>query len=792
MENKVFTLKEISQWTQKGSKVMIPAIQRGLVWKPRQVELLWDSILRGFPIGSFMLSDTKDNPNQYHLIDGQQRFNAISLGYNSEPNPRAVLWLDIAPKFPSSSSRSFLVRVTTSAHPWGYGKDDQCIPLKTEERRKALSLYNLQGSIYNQNFSLTQTWPWLASKPIPLSIITSATLESSEKFSADILYRLSQSPFAIKDILIFDDDDKRYICESLYPSMLSIDKNYHVHCNHLPLSVIEKNDNNIGIDVENKSNLEILFERINVNGTKISNDDLNYSSIKAYWKDIRDINDSLAARYMRPSKLAMLVFRLCTTNLWAEKLQDNISLARIRKLSLETDKTKCITFFYENELEQVLNQIDEWLGVNQEGELRTPAILRTVIAHKSTQLYLLLMYWAKISIEHPECVDLSSEQVRAIAFTIRWFHNNEDAIILAMMKRTSKEQKINMPIIQQVLSRSMHDCHLLHIYTPDELSKFFEIGNSPQWTPYNQNSGPWKEFFERISAGYGYDLVQEMLLYAERGYINTHFSNYDPARLDMWESYNRPWDFDHIIAQNRINNKRGKYRKYDQFWLNTIGNIGAISYETNRSKHDSMSEYCEYQSNKEYLLYDEHVEELDKFDITVSSKQSFTFASTSFNRLIRIYRSVYEVIFPALDKMAMSETLNERRKLFEDIKSSIPDAKIYFVAGNNDEYEIVREQDWCREWISIGITTRNFCASFVWDARKRNFYPEIGIRKAPGTKMNHDFRTQISKLDNLNAYDKGQNDWWYAINILNEINVEAIISELKRLFLIIEQLDKII
>ena len=28
----------------------IPSLQRGAVWKPQQVELLWDSILRGFPI----------------------------------------------------------------------------------------------------------------------------------------------------------------------------------------------------------------------------------------------------------------------------------------------------------------------------------------------------------------------------------------------------------------------------------------------------------------------------------------------------------------------------------------------------------------------------------------------------------------------------------------------------------------------------------------------------------------------------------------------------------------------
>ena len=53
-----WTLKEISEWTKKDSQVSIPAIQRGLVWKPQQVELLWDSILRQFPIGSFTLSSS--------------------------------------------------------------------------------------------------------------------------------------------------------------------------------------------------------------------------------------------------------------------------------------------------------------------------------------------------------------------------------------------------------------------------------------------------------------------------------------------------------------------------------------------------------------------------------------------------------------------------------------------------------------------------------------------------------------------------------------------------------------
>jgi hypothetical protein len=32
-----------------------PALQRGAVWEHSQVEALWDSLVRGLPIGSFLL-----------------------------------------------------------------------------------------------------------------------------------------------------------------------------------------------------------------------------------------------------------------------------------------------------------------------------------------------------------------------------------------------------------------------------------------------------------------------------------------------------------------------------------------------------------------------------------------------------------------------------------------------------------------------------------------------------------------------------------------------------------------
>jgi hypothetical protein len=146
----------------------LPSLQRDAVWKPGQVELLWDSLFRGFPIGSVVVSEElkgqksrsgkiagKEDPwpdtnmIKRHLLDGQQRSNAIALGY-FDPFPCEesvmpvgtagnILWLDLFPDqeaFKSGSTRHYLFRVTTSAHPWGYSYADNAGPLNAHDMRE--------------------------------------------------------------------------------------------------------------------------------------------------------------------------------------------------------------------------------------------------------------------------------------------------------------------------------------------------------------------------------------------------------------------------------------------------------------------------------------------------------------------------------------------------------------------------------------------------------------------------------------------------------------------------------
>lgn len=94
----------------ESNKLFLPAIQRKFVWKQRQIELLFDSIMRNFPIGTFLFWNLDQcNANNYvfyeflkaydvrdpynkrktgaflfpeviGVLDGQQRLSSIYIG----------------------------------------------------------------------------------------------------------------------------------------------------------------------------------------------------------------------------------------------------------------------------------------------------------------------------------------------------------------------------------------------------------------------------------------------------------------------------------------------------------------------------------------------------------------------------------------------------------------------------------------------------------------------------------------------------------------------------------------
>jgi len=136
----------------ESNELVLPAIQRELVWDPQQIENVWDSLMRAYPIGSFLFwkmpSSMREEIRLYNfmtdfdvrqrhntefrpdeatpiiaVLDGQQRLSAMNIGLrgsyrwklprkrwdNDEAFPRRVLCLrlDAAEEEPDAASAEF-------------------------------------------------------------------------------------------------------------------------------------------------------------------------------------------------------------------------------------------------------------------------------------------------------------------------------------------------------------------------------------------------------------------------------------------------------------------------------------------------------------------------------------------------------------------------------------------------------------------------------------------------------------------------------------------------------------
>lgn len=203
--NHMLALAEIAAWqitsapARAGELVAaLPALQRGAVWKVKQIEELWDSILRQFPIGAFVVSPIDASrgrqkykheqaglpPGTHHLLDGQQRATGIAIGFadvwrDEVPmdEVRATCWIDLG-EAPNGRDVDFVVRVQTRAHPWGYGRSDPDSRLSQNRMRAAIKAFQAVNPGHHETrpeaFPLPLTWPWDSVAPIPLPILLAA------------------------------------------------------------------------------------------------------------------------------------------------------------------------------------------------------------------------------------------------------------------------------------------------------------------------------------------------------------------------------------------------------------------------------------------------------------------------------------------------------------------------------------------------------------------------------------------------------------------------------------------
>lgn len=251
--------------------------------------MLWDSILRRFPIGAFTLSH-KDE--KYELIDGQQRWNAVALGYGTLLHEDCILWLDLKPDDKvwgnSKTTRKYIIRATTKAHPWGYKANDECNTLNTAEKRAALLEFGIStDNEYKGTIKLADTYPIESGLPIPLCWMIVAGEEHSEDkdgFAKCIMDKIKENKVSRTFKLKKVDEINDGLIVKYYEAFKNL-----LHYKVPTINILQETIDNESEEKDEAgalSDIEILFNRIGTGGTPITQSELMYSAVKAYWPEL--------------------------------------------------------------------------------------------------------------------------------------------------------------------------------------------------------------------------------------------------------------------------------------------------------------------------------------------------------------------------------------------------------------------------------------------------------------------------------------------------------------------------
>lgn len=333
--------KTIKDWVEKihRGKVVLPMIQRGSVWKPHKVLDMWDTMLRGMPLGAMMSSpvakgtpvfslvDRETKPADEgvtSLLDGQQRSLAILSGWpeiEEKLHRPVVVWVDLYDD-PQGEYRFRLI-ATTRMQPFGYERINMGgVPLSklpTRDRRLANLVYNSD----DKALDIWQLWksdgfmPWKARFAVRISEL--ANLDDPEQFIANkISQRINKLKACIEVNKAKGYDQNQKTIEAIeahFNSKLKILEEINgdltklkaviertnklimalKRLSEIKFPIIPVSDQHIceGDDIQGDPALAVLFKRVGSGGQELTNGDYIFSVIKHYSPETHTLVENL-------------------------------------------------------------------------------------------------------------------------------------------------------------------------------------------------------------------------------------------------------------------------------------------------------------------------------------------------------------------------------------------------------------------------------------------------------------------------------------------------------------------
>lgn len=702
------------------SFLRIPAVQRGKVWNAVRAEILWDSLLRNIPIGTLSIRPVLDKTTKechWDLLDGQQRTNAIAMGFHEFPavdsdighKLESILWIDLKmteadteqnDKKTRHSERRFFFKVTTAAHPWGYKLSDNETKNSTlEEWRKREAVEKLKGhwEKHNQMGSRPypyELWPTDAIFPVPFDVLRKFVEQGGSKFDEFSTYCVehhSNSNWVL-----------RYYSEGNY-CFPAIEENHWLKL----IKAIQELSYVVVLAQNSKQipdeDVGLYFKRMNKAGEVPSDEEIQYSLLKSKVPSLKKL-DSIADGLMQPSRMANIAMLSYLTR--RGKWSNTISIANISELASDQK----FVDYIKNELADLLTKVKEKVVYSTTNECGIPKVNFSSIALRYPELFRLLLYFTE------KKFDIQKENLIAFIFLIVLYGNGiKMSAGYNYYKATNNwlgpTKETWLWTTKTWLLQAIRQGELLIPPTP---TVYNGILGAVSTNVFSKVDLAWKDpsYVDAINATWQWttDNGRFLLLYSTRKYLEENFPGYDPVDI-TWCEENRPWDYDHIFPQDWLRSGRGvpqgKFHQLVDEFLNSIGNIAPIAFSQNRGK--GAKPPCAYMGEDNEKLFvshevffdEEHSGKNGSTSLEMNKDLAFSFARITSTRWCKLYNEFYNSSGMA-KLLDFSEVTDKRRDLFNYLTEHQQDFKCYYVLPDGTQKIISNHLDMARPWIACG------------------------------------------------------------------------------------------
>ena len=610
----------------------IPPIQRGLVWNATQIEVLWDSILRGIPVGAIGL---RREGNKFLVLDGQQRANAITRAFLSYPSNRdceekkleSILWIDLGYQQTEEDAvkvnRKYMFRVTTAAHPWGYvvSKDEtssDVISVSTQ-RDACAQLCTSEDEYYQKNGKPWECYVKIGeSKPYPFELFPVKDTTAVVPF--EILFEFARMSGNEIEVETFE----KYVSEKHSECIASGGMRcFKMFMRNVKDDVTRNKVSNVLKDVVDRikgldryeimcvsadsvdyKDIATYFERLNCQGKKPEKEDIMYSMLKQRVYDScggidlrKVIDDGYARGLAHPPRLASIALRA-----WAvlDDMNGNdghripTADSVIKRVMMHSMECEDLKIFLTSKLDSarsfgwLIRRVDEKIFDNKIGVLHWHRTRFTSEYNGDAYLLLLIMCSGKICEYSPrECI--------MVATWIMIFSCDSKS----QAAKNILEALLNGKSLKEAIVSCIRNCQLLLPPLKSEVDAIADCVDSRDDSIPTFNAARNLPGFKTRWAAFANSFrtnvhAQHLVLYVVRRFMERIFTKYN-STMPQWQEQNCPWDWDHILPDDWIRTYYGckpyvyceRYNQIGVYLKNTIGNCAPLPFSVNRRKQNN-------------------------------------------------------------------------------------------------------------------------------------------------------------------------------------------------------------